>query len=207
MFEIEDHPTLDAQAIWARANTQLGDLDSPQAVLDGLSLDAPALLSSSDEVRKQVRQMLRFHGYKPSGRGKPASEYLLNSAAEGPLQPINLAVDICNGVSLHSGLPISVIDVDKAVKPFQIAVATAEMRYVFNRSGQEMTLQGLPCLFDSQGPCANAVKDSQRTKTDETTQNTLAIIWGVRGLPQQTIRTRDWYLELLSRSGFEVTAS
>lgn len=204
MLEIEDHPTLDVQLIWAHTETDLGCLDSPQSVLGVLAQEGSAVVSSTAEVRKQVREMLRFHGYKPAGRGKPASEYLAKMATKGPLNSINIAVDICNAVSLHSGLPISVIDVDKARRPFQIKTAAAEMRYVFNPSGQEMALKGLPCLFDSLGPCANPIKDSQRTKTDEFTQNTLTVIWGVRGLPEHTLRTRDWYLELLTRSGIEV---
>jgi hypothetical protein len=35
--------------------------------------------------------------------------------------------------------------------------------YVFNQSGQTIDVAGLLCLFDSDGPCGNAVKDSQRT--------------------------------------------
>ena len=204
MLEIEDHPLLDTRVIWAHSDTPISRLNSPQVLMDGLSIQGPSPLSSSDDIRKQVREMLRCHGYKPSGRGKPASEYLRKVATAGLLPSINLAVDICNVVSLHSGLPISVIDVDKATRPFRIQVAKMDLRYVFNRSGQEMALMGLPCLFDSQGPCANAVKDSQRTKTDETTQNTLTVIWGLQGHPEQTIRARDWYLQLLGLSGFVV---
>src|SRR5688500_10516642 len=101
-----------------------------------LSPTASAPLQSSDEVRAAVRDLLRHGGYKPTGRGKPASEYLIRAVSEGALSSINPAVDACNVVSLHSGLPISVVDLDRARPPFRIAVAAAETTYVFNASGQ-----------------------------------------------------------------------
>ena len=33
------------------------------------------------------------------------------------------------------------------------------------------------CLFDAEGPCGNAVKDAQRTKTSADTRRTLSAIW------------------------------
>src|SRR6185295_8224828 len=122
-----------------------------------------------DAVRGAVRDLLRHGGYKPTGRGKPASEYLVRAAGEGTLGSINAAVDACNAVSLASGLPISLIDLDLATPPLRIAVASHGAAYVFNASGQEMALDGLLCVHDAAGPCANAVKDSQRTKTHAAT--------------------------------------
>ena len=62
-----------------------------------------------EDAKKTVRAILRFGRYKPSGRGKPASEYLLESAREGSFPSINNAVDALNFVSLGSQLPISLI--------------------------------------------------------------------------------------------------
>ena len=150
-------------------------------------------------IRKDVRDVLRHGGYKPTGRGKPASEYLVKAAAKG-LRSINLAVDACNVVSLHSGLPISVVDLDRAAAPLSVAIADADASYVFNASGQEIRLGGLLCLHDAEGPCANAVKDSQRTKTHDGTTRTLSLVWGAkahaeadrsrRGLVPRTPRAR-----------------
>ena len=100
--------------------------------------------------------MLRVGGYKPTGRGKPASEYLVRAATEGVLGSINIAVDICNGVSLHSGFPISIVDLGRAREPFRIEIASEGAKFVFNASGQEIDLGGLVCLFDAEGPCAVA---------------------------------------------------
>ncbi|MCA9693886.1 MAG: hypothetical protein KC636_30140, partial [Myxococcales bacterium] len=144
---------------------------------------------------------LRHGGYKPTGRGKPASEYLVRAAGEGALGSINLAVDVCNVVSLHSGLPISVVDTDLAAEPYSIAVAGPETSYVFNASGQEIRIDGLLNLCDAAGPCANAVKDSQRTKTHAGTRRTLSILWGTRAFPERTAAAVAWYAELLARAG------
>ncbi|MBK6922834.1 MAG: hypothetical protein IPH07_35935 [Deltaproteobacteria bacterium] len=156
-------------------------------------------------VREAVRKLLRFGGYKPSGRGKPAAEYLVGAAEAGTLSSINLAVDLCNVVSLHSGLPISVIDLDRARTPMHVALAPAGASYVFNASGQEIALAGLPCLYDADGPCANAVKDSQRTKTHAGTQAVFCIVWGTKVLGTRTAETIAWYRQLSERCGATCT--
>ena len=83
----------------------------------------------------------------------------------------------------------------------RIGLAPDGAEYVFNPSGQTIKLAGLLCLFDAAGPCANGVKDSQRTKTNAATRRTLSIIWGTRELPDRTQRSVAWYRELLERCG------
>jgi hypothetical protein len=65
----------------------------------------------------------------------------------------------------------------------RVGVAEAGASYIFNRGGQEISLGGLLCLIDAEGPCANAVKDAQRTKPDEDTTDTLILVWGTRAWP------------------------
>ncbi len=166
-----------------------------------LAPEAAAPLHSDDSVREAVRRLLRQGGFKPTGRSKPASEYLIKAAAEGRLTSINLAVDACNAASLHSGLPISVVDADRAQAPFRIELASAGTSYVFNAAGQTIGLEGLLCLFDAEGPCANAVKDAQRTKTTPQTRRTLSVIWGTVELPGRTAATEKWYRSLLEEHG------
>lgn len=158
-------------------------------------------MSSSDDIRKSVRDLLRHGGFKPTGRNKPASEYLIKAVEKEILSSINAAVDCCNVVSLHSGLPISVVDLDKLTEPLSVAVAPADSEYIFNATGQVLKLDGLLCLFDSEGPCANAVKDCQRTKTDETTTRTLSVIWGTNSLPGRAAEVKEWYESLLASAG------
>ena len=195
MFTIEPHPLLDAKVFATTFPRPLRDI-----VFDPMAWftpDAAAPLQADDSVRAAVRDLLRHGGFKPTGRSKPASEYLIKAAANEKLSTINAAVDVCNVVSLHSGLPISVIDLDRAKSPLRIAIAPEDTSYVFNASGQTIKLDGLLCLFDNEGACANAVKDCQRTKTDDDSTRTLTIIWGTSELPGRAQAAMDWYVELL----------
>jgi DNA/RNA-binding domain of Phe-tRNA-synthetase-like protein len=206
MLSIAPHPLLDLVAFVTTFPAPLGAIPASEALRALLSPTADAPLRADDAVRAAVRDLLRHGGYKPTGRGKPASEYLVRAAAEGALGPINAAVDACNAVSLHSGLPISVVDLDRAKSPFRVEVAPAGARYVFNSSGQEIDISGLVCLFDAEGASANAVKDSQRTKTHEGTTRTLSILWGSVSLPGRAAEAAAWYRSLLAGLGAETAA-
>jgi DNA/RNA-binding domain of Phe-tRNA-synthetase-like protein len=206
MLTTEPHPLLDLRAFTTAFPRPLGETPSPPELLALLRLDAPAPLRADDAVRQAVRALLRHGGYKPTGRSKPASEYLLKAMQEGLLSPINPAVDACNAVSLHSGLPVSVVDLDRARAPLRVAVAPPGASYVFNAAGQTIDLGGLLCLFDADGPCANAVKDAQRTKTGAGTRRTLSLIWGTTALPGRAAQAEVWYRELLERHGAETAA-
>ena len=198
---IDPHPSLRAAAFITHFSAPLSETDTPRAVLDLLRLDAGAPLERTEDVRGAVRDMLRAGGYKPTGRGKPASEYLVRAATEGAIGSINCAVDACNAVSLHSGLPISVVDLDRAAAPFAIRIAPQGMSYVFNASGQEIDVAGLLCLYDAQGACANAVRDSQRTKTHAGTARALSLIWGCAGHERRLYDAERWYRDLLASAG------
>ncbi len=199
--ELEAHPLARPVAFACELPVPLGTLGTPDEVLALLSLEAPSPFERDEAVRSAVRDLLRHGGYKPTGRGKPSSEYLLRAASEGGLGSINLLVDACNGVSLASGLPISVVDLGRTVGALRIGLAPPESTYVFNASGQEIRVDGLLCLFDAEGPCANAVKDAQRTKTDAATTRALGIVWGTAALPGRAERAALWYRALLERSG------
>ena len=104
-------------------------------------------------------------------------------------------------MSLHSGLPISVVDLDQARPPLRVDVASEGAEYVFNASGQTIDVADLLCLFDAEGPCANAVKDAQRTKTGPQTRSTLSLIWGTNALAGRAEQTEKWYRQLLEQQG------
>jgi DNA/RNA-binding domain of Phe-tRNA-synthetase-like protein len=203
-LEVEPHPLLDAVAFETTFPEPLGELGAVASLVSMMSPTASAPISSDDAVRSAVRDLLRHGGYKPTGRGKPASEYLVRAASEGALSSINAAVDACNAVSLHSGLPISVVDLERAKPPYAVRLGRAGERYVFNASGQEIDIAGLLCFCDADGPSANAVKDAQRTKTHAGTTRTLTIIWGTRALPGRSQATFDWYRALLASLGARV---
>lgn len=201
MLTVDPHPLLDLQAFITTLPQPLGDLRSPPSLLELLNLEAKAPLSSDDAVREAVRALLRQGGFKPTGRSKPAAEYLIKAVRDQLLSSINLVVDVCNVVSLHSGLPISVIDLDRSQGPYRVGVAPAGTSYVFNASGQTIDVGGLLCVFDAAGPCANAVKDAQRTKTTAETRGTLSVVWGTLALPGRAEQTALWYRELLEQNG------
>jgi DNA/RNA-binding domain of Phe-tRNA-synthetase-like protein len=196
---VEPHPMLRTRAFVSRFDRPLGAIAAPHW--------QTVALERSEALRAAVRDMLRHGGYKPTGRGKPASEYLVRAAEAGGVRSINAAVDACNVVSLFSGFPVSVVDVQRAQPPFRIAIAPAGEKYVFNPAGQEIDVGGLVCLYDAQGPVGNAVKDSQRTKTSDATRETLSVIWGVAGFEPQLDAAEQQYRELvLSIEGASVEA-
>jgi len=213
MLKIEDHPLLDAVAFITEFSQPIGQLQTAGSILGlpGFSFaefrlespeyDVPEELVYTDDVKSKVRDMFRQSGYKPTGRGKPASEYLRQAIEKKTLSPINVPVDVCNVVSLHSGLPISVVDLDRVEQPLRIGVAPPDSEYVFNATGQTIKLDGLLCLFDAAGACANGVKDSQRTKTSEQTTRTLSIVWGTVDLPRRSAIASQWYCEILANIG------
>lgn len=200
-LDVHPHPLLRVAAFTTQFPQPLASIGTSQAAMDALRLDGPAPMTRSESVRTAVRDLLRVGGYKPTGRGKPASEYLLRVATEGMLGSINGAVDACNAVSLHSALPISVVDLDRAAEPFHIATAAAGEKYVFNASGQDIDIGGLLCLFDAKGPCANAVRDSQRTKTNAETTRTLSVLWAPAPCEAEVAAATAWYRELLEQQG------
>lgn len=204
MIHADPHPLLDAIAFTSSFPVPLGQLDVVQDVRKLFSLEAESRMTTDAQVRLAVRDLLRHGGFKPSGRSKPASEYLVKAVEKGWLAPdkgINAAVDALNAVSLHSGLAISVIDLDRATAPFRISLCPPETSYVFNPAGQEIRIDGLIALHDADGPCANPVKDSQRTKTHDGTMRTLSIVWGTTALPGRAEAAAAWNRDLLEVLG------
>ena len=94
MIRVESHQLLVARALQTVFPTGLGSIPSPDWLRALFAADAPAPVTSSDELRAGVRDMLRQAGYKPTGHGKPASEYLRKIAVEPGLGSIN-AIDRC----------------------------------------------------------------------------------------------------------------
>ncbi len=170
---------------------------TPRAISALTEPNTQAPFSPSDAVKLAARDLLRHGGFKPSGRSKPASEYLVGAAAEGRFPRINAGVDICNVVSLHSGLPISLVDLDRIEGALTLRIAPPGTTYAFNPSGQTIDASGLICLYDAHGPTGTPVKDAQRTKTHDDTRATISVVWGTTALPGRTREVTRWYRELL----------
>ena len=199
---VDPHPLLEIRLIRCVFPEGL-EQESSNQVQGFFDRGAQAPVSPDEDTKKHIRDLLRYGGFKPSGRSKPASEYLIKAADGGFLGAINPAVDVCNAVSLHSGLPISVVDLDRTQGALSVAISAPETRYVFNASGQEIDVSGLLCLQDESGPCANAVKDSQRTKTSGESRRCLYVFWGSIQLEQQVEAAVSWAEELLLAEGVQ----
>lgn len=193
--QVLEHPYLDPGGVVIELPEAQGS-ESPQWLQEMLSPQFPCE-GMTEETRKAVRTLLRQGGYRPAGRGKPSSEWLQKAASEGKLSSIFPLVDLGNSASRLSGLPLSVVDLDRVEGDLSIQLGEPGQNYVFNASGQEIDIAGLICLADSQGPCANAVKDSQRTKTSPETRRCLIQVWGTRELPEAT----NLLIEQISETG------
>ncbi|MCU0959249.1 MAG: hypothetical protein MUF48_04025 [Pirellulaceae bacterium] len=153
-----------------------------------------------DGRRQAVRDLLRAGGFKPSGRNKPAQEYLARAAAEpGQWPSILNAVDVLNVVSLRSGLPISLVALERAGPALVVRYGTAGERFVFNASGQELDVEGLLCLCRADGPrsvpIGSPVKDSQEAKVRLGDRHVLACIFAPRAAVTPPVLTH-WSAEL-----------
>jgi len=138
-----------------------------------------------DARRAAVRQLLRHGGFKPSGRNKPAQEYLLRAATqEGRLPAISSVVDVINAVSLSSGLPISLLSLDRVGANLLIRYGRPEEQFVFNQAGQQLDVHGLLCLCAVEGgasrPVGSPVKDSMAGKVDRQDRHLLACLYAPR---------------------------
>lgn len=149
---------------------------------------APGAERGGEAVRAAVRDLLRLGGFKPTGRNKPASEYLAGAAERGAFPRINGVVDINNALSLRTGWPMSVLDLDLMLGGAALAPGVFVVRwgrpgeaYVFNASGQELDLEGLLLVGRSgAGALGNPVKDAMAAKTSDGTRRIAAFIYGTR---------------------------
>lgn len=204
-IEVDPHELLALRAFVTTFPRPLGEVEDASALAEARRLDGAVPVERSETTRIAIRKLLRAGGFKPAGRSKPCSEYLIRAAGEGGgrLPRINPAVDACNVVALHSGVPASVVDLDLIEPPLAIRIAQPGTAYVFNQSGQTIDVGNLLCLLDARGACANAVKDAQRTKTGPGTRRTLSVLWGSIEIEDTVGRAVAWYRDLVHDLGAE----
>ena len=153
---------------------------------------------------KAVRGLLRAGGFKPSGRNKPASEYLAQAAREGRFPFIGNLVDCNNYVSLASGLPASLLDLAVTGDAIVLRLGAPGERYVFNAAGQEIDLAGLICIATAAGvPLGNPVKDSVAGKVKEHTRAVAGVVFAPsQHLSKEELQGHlDLFCDLLRRHG------
>lgn len=134
-----------------------------------------------ESLKDGVRKLLKKGGFKPTGRNKPASEYLAQAAREGRFPYINNLVDINNYLSLLSGLPISLLDLNVTGEKILLRTGKKEEKYVFNTGGQVIDLEGLICVCRHDpypgSPLGNPVKDSMEGKIKDNTTDVVGVIY------------------------------
>ncbi len=163
------------------------------------------------KVRKRVRVMLRYGKYHASGRGKPASEFLLRAVLRDEFPLVNGPVDVNNAISLASGLPGSIFDSDISGTRLLIRRGSPGEDYVFNNSGQTINLRDLLliCRKSEEGwePCGNPVKDAMTTKIHQQTKNVVAVLYAPVDEPRDALSNRaQKYAQLLgSHCGAQTT--
>jgi len=130
------------------------------------------------ELRACIRTLLKKGGFKATGRNKPASEYLAQAAREDRFPFLSNLVDINNYLSLLSGLPISLLDLDAVGSSIVLRLGRPGESFVFNASGQDIDVEGLINVCRAGGaPLGNPVKDSMEAKVGERTTRVVGIIY------------------------------
>ena len=173
-----------------------------ESALDGVIASCRGGLDAANELRRQaVRDILRNGKYKPTGRGKPANEYLLRATAEA-FPRINGPVDANNLISLRYMLPISILDLDRAeADRFEFRLGGAEERYLFNPAGQLLELADLVCgcRIGPSGttPIVTPIKDGMATKIVPATRRLAGVIYfpvkaGLELLEQANAELAGW---------------
>jgi len=185
---------LRAALVWASGLPGSPATTAPSAFLADLlaRVRASGEAFLKPERKAAVRNMLRHGKYKPAGRAKPSSEYLLAAALEGdalegeapmggfPL--VNGPVDANNAASLAWGYPASIFDVAKCGRDLLLRWGQPGESYVFNLSGQVIDLEDLlvACRRGADGAweaCGNPVKDAMATKVFEDCREVAAVIY------------------------------
>ncbi len=150
---------------------------SPAWLVERLAAARPIVDAEARD--RAVRAMLRLGGFRPAGRNRPAQEFLARAAVPS----ISSAVDVNNLVSQTYRLPASVIDGALCASGIVIREGRAGERYVFNRSGQDLDLEGLLVLCDASGvPLASPVKDSFVAHVTPQTRTVVFCAYGARGV-------------------------
>lgn len=188
--------------LWAEGLPSCPTREGPSAYLADLLARVKSLGEAflSPDRKAAVRAMLRFGSYKPAGRAKPSSEYLLASALDGSFPFVNGPVDANNAVSLEWGYPASIFDADLVGGELLARRGAAGESYVFNRSGQTIDLSDLLLVcrrregyaapdgrFPGWEPCGNPVKDAMATKVFEACRRAVATVYAPASEPQANL--------------------
>ena len=148
---------------------------------------AASILSTEERIprdaQSKIRHMLKVDGFSPSGRNRPASEYLVRELERtGKFKFINNVVDINNYLSLKTHLPMSVFDAGKINGALVVRTGGPGEAYVFNPEGQIIELKRMIVCCEEQPdytsiPFGSPVKDSMYTKISSGCTGAVAVLY------------------------------
>ncbi len=124
----------------------------------------------------EARTAFKDLGKDPS-RYRPATEALIRRLRAGKPPPaVNNVVDAANLTALRTGFSIGVYDRDRLRPPLTLSVGGAGETYASLAKG-DLNLEGLPILFDAEGPFGGPVSDGRRTAVTEVTRRVLLVVY------------------------------
>lgn len=158
---------------------------SSEQYLEQIEKDIKHLLKEDfvypDHLQKGIRGLLKNFGFHPSGRNRPASEYLFKDLLNRrEFNTINNLVDINNHLSLKYHLPISILDADISGTNLCLRIGLENEEYVFNREGQVLSLKKLLLVArhgEDRSALGSPVKDSQASKISQETRNAIVFVY------------------------------
>lgn len=178
-----EHPDLLVGWVSARG-VRVEESDERLRALVDEAVEAARARTADESLRAGVRDLLRGYGYKPSGRGKPASEFLAAAAVTGRFPTVVNVVDVNNLLSLETGWPMSIFDLDRARTggvELEVRLGRPGEEFVFNAAGQSIDIGGLISVARVGGEAiGNPVKDSMTTKVGAETDAVLGVIYASR---------------------------
>ncbi|MBL8968873.1 MAG: hypothetical protein JNG85_17855 [Spirochaetaceae bacterium] len=195
-----------AALIWGLGLPSCAPSSAPQAwlaeLLARVAAAGDAFLPAGRKAA--VRDMLRHGSYKPAGRAKPSSEYLLSAALAGDFPLVNAPVDANNAASLEYGYPASIFDLAATGPRLRLSRGAPGEAYVFNPSGQTIELEDLLLVRREAGgaweACGNPVKDAMATKVFESARNVVGVVYAPAAEPPADLEAcAARFAELLAR--------
>ncbi|MFC1887745.1 B3/4 domain-containing protein [Candidatus Cloacimonadota bacterium] len=125
---------------------------------------------------QEARKLFRAINLDPT-KHRPSSEALLRRALKNKtFHKINSLVDIGNWCSLDFLLPICVYDLDKILGSVTIRLGKDDESYLAHND-RIIRLLDRYVLADDSGPFGSPITDSVRTAVDESTINSLLVIF------------------------------
>jgi DNA/RNA-binding domain of Phe-tRNA-synthetase-like protein len=135
---------------------------------------------------QEARKLFRSINLDPT-KHRPSSEALLRRALKNkPYHQINSLVDVGNWCSLDFLLPICVYDLDKILGSVTIRLGRKDESYLAHND-RIINLMNRYVLADDSGPFGSPITDSVRTAVDETTVNSLLVIFAPFDIESQVL--------------------